>query len=240
MITFSKLEKLGRLGNQLFQIAATVSYAKDNQKDPVFKTWSYSKYFNVPNSFFTDEQISPDTRYNEISSLNYNEIPLYRENYGILDLNGYFQSEKYFIQNKQIIMDMFKTEKTESDFGFIHIRRGDYLQSQHYHPVQPIDYYIDGMNEMGMKYYYCFSDDIKWCKENISDHRVMFVENTSEIDDLRLMMRCSGAIIANSSFSWWGAYLGNHNNVIIPNNWFGPGYPGYRIEDKCCEGWKIR
>jgi hypothetical protein len=53
-----------------------------------------------------------------------------------------------------------------------------------------------------------------------------------------LLLECKGSVIANSSFSWWGAFLGNHNNVIIPKNWFGWAYPGFNIEDRLCQGWK--
>jgi hypothetical protein len=169
--------------------------------------------------------------------VNYVEIPGYLPEMGNVDLFGYFQSEKYFYNCKRTILDIFKIHETKLESGFIHIRRGDYVSLPTYHPLQTIDYYQTGMDKLKLNHYYCFSDDIQWCKENLKDHRIEFVENTTEIQDLELMMQCKGSIIANSSFSWWGAFLGNHNNVIIPRNWFGPSIGSYNIEDRLCDGW---
>ena len=236
MITFSNLERYGRLGNQLFQIATTYAYAKDNNTTIGLPTWSYRSHFKLEDSIF-DNYSTQYYTYHEIDSLNYNKIETYIDN---VDLVGYFQSDKYFKQYKQDILDMFKVNKHINDYGFIHVRRGDYVQKQEYHPLQSVEYYINGMDELGKSTYYCFSDDIQWCKDNIKDSRLIYIENTTEIDDLKLMMSCSASIIANSSFSWWGAYLGNHDNVIIPKNWFGYKYSWFNIEDKCCVKWKIR
>lgn len=237
MITFKMLGRYGRLGNQLFQIASTIGYAKKYKQSFDFPLWEYEKDFNVN---FLHENFNIQTFLKETSEVNYVELPGYFPSMGNVDIFGYLQSEKYFKHCKDIILGMLKTEETNLKSGFIHIRRGDYTKLQTYHPLQTVEYYLNGMAELGFDHYYCFSDDIPWCKENLKDPRIEFVENTSEIQDLKLMMKCKGSIIANSSFSWWGAYLGNHNNVIIPRNWFGPSIGPYKIEDRVCEGWKVR
>lgn len=236
MITFKMLGKYGRLGNQLFQIASTIGYAKKYGQKYDFPEWSYEKDFNTS---FNHTQIETHTLLRESSEVDYVELPGYFPGMGNVEIFGYLQSEKYFENAKKEILNIFKTEETNLNSGAIHVRRGDYTNLQNYHPLQSLEYYKKGMDELGFDHYYCFSDDIQWCKENLIDSRIEFVENTSEIQDLKLMSRCKGAVIANSSFSWWGAYLGNHNNVIIPRNWFGPSISPYKIEDRVCKGWKI-
>lgn len=234
MITFRNLGNLGRLGNQLFQIAATINYARKYKQQVKFPEWWYSKHFN-----FNYECLNENIHIilNESDCLNYVQLPDYYPRSGNVSLNGYFQSEKYFIESKNEILDIFKTEETNLNCGFIHVRRSDYINLQNYHPLQSLEYYMTGMDRLKFDHYYCFSDDIQWCKENLNDSRIEFVENTSEIQDLKLMMRCKGSVIANSSFSWWGAYLSQSDKVIIPKNWFGPSYNWFRIEDRLCEKW---
>lgn len=238
MITFKLLGRYGRLGNQLFQIASTIGYARKYNQQFAFPQWSYKDNFNC--DFLNSDSIQTNTTLRESSEVDYCELPGYMPMMGNVDIIGYLQSEKYFKHCKNEILDIFKTESTDLNSGFIHLRFGDYLQKQMYHPIQTKEYYINGMNELGFDHYYCFSDDIERCKLLFNDPRIEFVENTTEIDDIKLMMKCKGSIIANSSFSWWGAYLGNHNNVIIPKNWFGPAFGNYNINDRICDGWKIR
>lgn len=235
MITFQNLGSLGRLGNQLFQIAAVIGYAEKHKQEWAFSDWEYSKHFKIPinPNIFEIKTVIEDP-----DSLSYVNIPEYHNNMGNVNLHGYFQSEKYFIDSKNIILDAFRTEETNIDAGFIHIRRGDYLNNPDFHTNITLDYYKNNMDEQGFEKYLCFSDDILWAIDNLhDDRRVEFIKDTTEIEDLRLMQRCKGAIIANSSFSWWGAYLSKSKNVIIPKNWYGPAAGSFNIEDKLCDGW---
>lgn len=234
MITYSKLGLNGRLGNQLYQIASTVGYALKYNQEYGFN-WDYSEYFNITNT----PNIETHTRIIESNGLNYCELPKYENYMRNVDMHGYLQSHKYFDEYKKEIFSIFKVKDIIEDCGFIHVRRGDYLHLPNHHPIVPLQYYLNGMDILGKSKYYCFSDDIKWCIENIKDDRVVFVENTTEIEDLMLMMSCNAAIIANSSFSWWGAYLGDHNNVIAPRKWFGDAYSGFIIEDRIPERWLL-
>ena len=236
MITFRNLGSLGRLGNQLFQIAVVVGYARKYGQEYAFTDWKYAEYFNVP---LNPDEFVINYSINEHDSLSYGELPEYTHSMGNVNFYGYFQSEKYFINAKEEILRLFKSSNEKIDYGFIHIRRGDYLNLSEYHTNLPISHYIEGMNELGFEKYLCMSDDIEWCKENIKDSRVSFSEKTSEIEDLRLMESCKGGVIANSSFSWWGAYLSESKKVIIPRNWYGPAFGAYKVEDKLCDGWKI-
>lgn len=128
--------------------------------------------------------------------------------------------------NKKYIADM----ESENSVG-IHIRRGDYLYSPAFNGICDLDYYKQGISQIvsdGLKHtFYIFSNDLKWCEENIkpllSGHDVHFVtENTGSLScwDMFLMTHCKDLIIANSSFSWWGAFLNNrHGRVIAPKKW---------------------
>jgi hypothetical protein len=107
----------------------------------------------------------------------------------------------------------------------LHVRRGNYVERQQYHPLQTVEYYTKSIETIGKdKHYLIFSDDIQWCKENLSFiENKTFVEGNKDYEDLYLMSFCKDNIIANSSFSWWGAWLNKNNNkrVIYPSVWFG-------------------
>lgn len=237
MITFSQLGNYGRLGNQMYQIASTIGYAIKNSQDYGF-SWKYASCFNSEK--FNIADIITNSRIHEHDGLNYNELPIYQPNMGNIDMFGYFQSHKYFENCKSLILNEFRMKDiTYTDYGFIHVRRGDYVLYPNHHPLIPVDYYRYGMDFFGKKKYYCLSDDISWCKENIIDDRLIFSENINVIDDLKIMVGCTCAIIANSSLSWWGAYLGNHDNVVCPKNWFGSAYSGFKIEDRIPKEWMI-
>lgn len=120
------------------------------------------------------------------------------------------------------------------DSIFIHIRRGDYVQNSHKHYLQPIEYYNKAYNYITdlklIDNVYIISDDIEWVKgqsffQNIPNR--VFWENDDELNALALMSLCTGgAICANSTFSWWGAFLGSYtinNPVIVPQRWISTG-----------------
>lgn len=162
-------------------------------------------------------------------------------------LEGYWQSEKYFKDIENIIRSEF-TLKHEPDainkeiyhiIGnsnsvSIHVRRGDYISNpitNQVHGVCPLDYYyraIDKINELVKEppHFFVFSDDPNWAGENLkTEDPVMVVSHNSldkDYEDLRLMSLCKHHIIANSSFSWWGAWLCTNKEkiVIAPNKWF--------------------
>jgi len=114
----------------------------------------------------------------------------------------------------------------------IHFRRGDYLKNENlkFFGVQPIEYYYNAVNYINSKisnpYFFIFSDDINWVQEYFqldSPHEFISQNNESQaFYDLILMSECKNHIIANSSFSWWGAWLNkNHNKIVIaPQKWY--------------------
>lgn len=145
---------------------------------------------------------------------------------------------------------------------FIHIRRGDYLNQQDNHPVCPITYYEESLKHFkDGSTVLVFSDDSEWCKsqELFSEDRFLISEfnltynQTSDTNDGRvkslipyydlcMMSMCQGGIIANSSMSWWGAWLIRNPSqpIIAPNPWFGKNYSHYDMNDLIPERWMIQ
>lgn len=165
-------------------------------------------------------------------------------------IEGFFQSEKYFSDvEKELRNDFqFKSQPDEKNQELLekiketnsislHIRRGDYVQKKRYQDVYaacPLTYYEKGVEYIAKRLsnptlfttLFIFSDDIEWVKENLKlPYESVYVShNTGEksFEDLRLMSECRHNIIANSSFSWWGAWLNNNKEkiVIAPERWF--------------------
>ena len=115
----------------------------------------------------------------------------------------------------------------------MHFRRKDYLNLADYHHNQDADYYNEAVGLVLKNYpntkFIAFSDDIDWCKNNLP--KEIIVVDTSEhgkdskFIDMCIMSKCQLHIIANSSFSWWGAFLSRSTGVIAPKKWFGPRGP---------------
>jgi len=112
----------------------------------------------------------------------------------------------------------------------VHVRRTDYLKFPNIHPFPGLDYYKKSFevyrDNFACTFVVC-SDDIKWCKENFVGDDFLFSESNDSIFDLMLLSNCDHNIIANSSFSWWGAYLNCNLSKIItsPNKWMGKNGP---------------
>ena len=109
----------------------------------------------------------------------------------------------------------------------LHVRRTDYVNLQNYHPIAAIQYYKDALDLIEHDKVVVFSDDINWCKKNFKFNNMVFIEGNSNIEDLYLMSMCNNNVIANSSFSWWAAWLNKneYKKIVAPKVWFGPAAP---------------
>jgi hypothetical protein len=164
-------------------------------------------------------------------------------------LSGVWQSEKYFKDMENIIRKEFTlredvTKKTEDWINkietthsvSIHIRRGDYISNKktiQKHGVCPIEYYTKAVQFVSGKLqdpkFFVFSDDVEWAKNNlVINYQTYFVSdiNIPDYEEIIIMSKCKHNIIANSSFSWWGAWLNENKNkiVIAPKKWFSSNY----------------
>ena len=231
----------GGLGNQMFQYA----YGRHLSHKYNTKLYLDTRFYrgfqgNVVRTFLLDKfkNTEIDTNLDMIQ----NNYPIY----GIVDdfnykelnppvdcsyyLDGYWQSERYFQESEEIIRNDFSPINVpnvpllDTNTVSIHIRRTDYVTSNGYHPVQSIDYYKNAIDLIGdYDNLFIFSDDIKWCRDNLNFKNMVFMDGLSELDDMFIMSMCKNNIIANSSFSWWGAWLNNNpdKKVIAPIKWFG-------------------
>ena len=152
-----------------------------------------------------------------------------------VDLRGFFQSYRYFDDFRSELTDLFRfkdefqtpckelIDQFDEPPLSIHVRRGDYLTNPN-HSTLSLKYYEDALAIIGdpRKMVFVFSDDPQWCRQQevFSGDRFLISENNSTYMDLCLMTMCSGHITANSSFSWWGAYLSKSNVIVSPRNWF--------------------
>ncbi|WP_243347477.1 alpha-1,2-fucosyltransferase [Parabacteroides sp. FAFU027] len=251
----------GRLGNNLFQIAAGASLAKakgdafcvsvpDKANDPGLST-SLSELRNLQKTILRkvevrEERITQEVTYSE-KQFNYEPIPYQPE----MSISGYFQSEKYF--DKQLVRELFAIdEKTKKyildkygkilaqDVTSIHIRRGDYLKNIDVHPICSMGYFRRAIRMIGKKKpFLLVSNDIEWCKKQFKGENFYFAENESAVVDLYLQSLCKNNIISNSSFSWWGAWLNPNleKKVLVPDPWFGISTKNMDASDLIPEGW---
>lgn len=173
--------------------------------------------------------------------------------------DGYWQSYQYFDSCRDVILKEFtfpkismedklnfelnERLKNEENSVGIHIRRGDYLKNWKYRGLCGIDYYQKAiayiLEHIKSPKFFLFSDDINWVKENISPllkgYDVTFVNwnhNINSYKDMQLMAMCKNLIIANSSFSWWAAYLNQNNPIVVaPEKWINS-FVDFRIQYK--------
>lgn len=161
--------------------------------------------------------------------------------------------------NDDIYNDCKEIIDEVGDSIFIHVRRGDYVATPDHHPTLSEEYYTEALTHFDSDIpVLVFSDDLEWCNEQkflegdrflISENHVKYPNSIKLGDgsfqqslvpywDLCLMTMCKGAIIANSSMSWWGAWLQNNaGKVIAPKTWLGKAYSHYDMSDITPERW---
>lgn len=235
---------IGRLGNNLFQMAAALALADRLKTNSVrTNTYDYLNAFelnNIPYKSGNAKQTFSEKKFSfneEFLTLNDNT-----------HLSGYFQSFKYFENVSDKIKTNFKFKQFVCDnvmsngytdiinlnnnISAIHVRRTDYLTIQHAHPVCPLSYYETCLNKINnLEQVYVFSDDPTWCRQTFTDSKYKIIDLDLHCT-LFMMTKVKNLIIANSSFSWWGAWLNDHpeKTIFAPKQWFGNTLP-YRGAD---------
>lgn len=257
MITYAKLGSNGRLGNQMFQYAATKAAALNTnsvfaipvERHELFHWFSLQcKSYSLASNL---QAINKLKNYTE-GCFRYDQS--FENIVDNTNLNGYFQTELYFKKYEQEIRKDFSFRKTityevvpfmkslncSQEIVSVHIRRGDYVNLQQFHPLCSKEYYLEAMRLFPDCKFVIFSDDIEWCKQNFGENKnIVYSSLENHGQDLCAMSMCDHNIIANSSFSWWGAWLNNNKDkkVVAPNRWFGEAYSDKNTKDIYCEGW---
>lgn len=256
MLTFLDFTSRGRLGNQMFRVASTIGIALENGTDYAFPEWYCTRSRKQFGGFFAKPlpRLDPLTKIDgKIAEKEFAYNPVVLPN-GNFTLAGFFQNERYFKRCESLVREYFEPksevrERLEANHGHllagscsIHVRRSDYLVQQGHHPVLEPDYYRRAMefirDRSSVERFLVFSDDPKWCEGHFGPECVV-VRGNQEIEDMFLMSMCSHHIIANSSFSWWGAWLNPSSDkvVVSPSVWFGPNLKHHDTSDVIPKHW---
>jgi cupin superfamily acireductone dioxygenase involved in methionine salvage len=248
MITISCLGSNGLLGNQMFQYAALRTISKKFNYQyclpPIEKFQSDKRHLNLIDCFKLNNEEHEDIDLYKIklNTLGFDE-EIFNKCPDNIDIDGYFQDIKYFENNSEDIKKSFTFKEKYSISGnnyfystfknedviSLHIRRGDYLNFSH-HPTQSIEYYIKALKYFNTSLkVLIFTDDVEWARNQdiFKSKRFFFSTNNDTGVDMYMQTLCSHHIIANSTFSWWGAWLANSKIVIKPKTWFGPPLENY-------------
>ncbi len=226
---------MGGMGNQMFQFAAGLAQATRLNTNLVLDV----SLLGGKRKFVLDQWgVLPATVTGTTPTVYENGMGYNRDiNERVKDgdcLQGYWQSKRYFEHIQDEIRRIFTPRKSGItvmglDTVAIHVRRDDYLVSPHkeFHGLLPISYYESAMNHIRGRInnpkFFIFSEDVEWARENFTASDVVIVPRGQEAQDIYTMSLCQHAITANSSFSWWGAFLGDHKTdriVIAPSQWF--------------------
>ena len=266
MLAFNHLGQLGRLGNQMFQYASLRGIARNrgydfcipNHKQVIKDPYGFDMRIELFDAFnminvlprntkLLDRGYAPiaEERHFHFDEILFNMCP------DEISLAGFFQSEKYFKHIESEIREDFSFRdhilepckdmmKSVGDAISLHVRRTDYLQNPN-HTTLDLDYYEEALKSFDSEIpVVVFSDDVEWCKDQklFDSDRFMISESQDQYVDLCLMSLCKYHIIANSSFSWWGAWLSNSDKVIAPIKWFGDGNSDKNTKDLIPERWR--
>jgi len=158
-------------------------------------------------------------------------------------LDGFWQNENYFIDIKETLKKDFTLkdkyyqklinkkylEQIQNQQSVsIHVRRGDCVKNKKVSKIYKscsLDYFSNAIEKINSYVknakFFCFSDDLNWCKNKMKSKNITFIENTKDYEEMVLMSNCKHNIISNSTFSWWAAWLNNYKEKIIicPKKW---------------------
>lgn len=256
---------MGGLGNQLFQIFTTISYAIKNgdsfcfaYSDFLGKRPTYWNTFLASLKIFTVSSF-PEMHVIKENGFHYTELPPQFEGENT-KLDGYFQSYKYFDAYWGTLCRLIKLEDQKKYISHkynhnydnlisIHFRFGDYKHLQHCHPLMTHEYYRNSVQHIIIKtdneklkiLYFCEKEDddavqiiVDKLQQNFAECRFVKIDHgINDWEQVLMMSLCRHNIIANSSFSWWGAYFNSHEDKIVcyPDIWFGPALAYHNLKD---------
>ena len=229
----------GRLGNNMFQIAAIYKYAKDNDLKPVF-FFGENSDSSVSNSIFlkdieiVDRSFVNDFVLMDHNHFDYKYLPKPSDDFSVL-ISGrmcYFQDKSYL--DKKLTLDLFKPDESVlqkyddlNERTSIHIRRGDYVRIVKNGGginMPEMEYYDSAIKTCDTDKLIIFSDDIPWCKDMFKMYKDVIYSDDPPDQSISAMSFCKNNILSASTFGWWGAYLNQNKNkkVVAPAYWFKP------------------
>ena len=261
MITSTRIGRYGNLGNSMFQFAAVLGMGKKTGMEvaiPHNETYYEPEYGRNNTSIFDGFDITVPTLDLGILKFKEVEFPFHyidRRVDDFTDMKGFFQTEKYFINAIDEVISQFKFKQEVIDrvdlskypdpakCTSLHIRLGDYMRKRYYHPAQSTTYWQKAVKEAGLEHIVIFSDDIEHAKKMFGESdKIVYSTEEDPFEALYHMSLCKNNILCNSSFSWWGAWLGESNSgdekiIVAPKVWFGPGHNSFDTKDIIPERW---
>ncbi len=238
MYSFVNIGKYGRLGNQLFQYATLKTLSLKNSVPLILPPPDIHRIadFNTEVGYDTVPNIMHHMkhRYEEATFCYDPGIWNCEPN---TDFVGYFQTEKYFIDIRDTLLEELVPRDSSStktakmlvdslpgDVVGMHVRRGDYTGNDGYVQLEKTLYYQRAMCVFPNASFVIVSDDIEWCKKNFVGSNISYSEGYDDLVDFEILRLSDHIIMANSSFSWWGAWLNQNKDkvIITPRQWFGP------------------
>ena len=263
MLAFNYMGRMGQLGNQMFQYASLKGIARHHGyeymipiNDVVVDGLGNHLRTELFNPFDLKVRVGilEGERYIQEPHYEFSE-QLLQECPDNVSLIGFFQTEKYFkhIENeiredftfRKEYLDSYEEIKEMMDNPIaLHIRRGDFLRNSDNHYNLALHWYETSLNQFDKdRQVIIFSDDPEWCKEQklFEDDRFLVSETGDPYSDLCIMSKCSDFIIANSTYSWWGAWLciNPDKMVICPLRWFGVNNKDKNTQDLFPEEWTV-
>lgn len=235
---------MGRAGNFLFCAASSYGYARRHGLEWSVPNWT-SHHFWSP--LYLQHLVHPDYDRREDVLINengmqYQEIPFEEEWRGQnIVLNGYWQSEMYFKEYRDEILELFNY-KWEMQKGVIsvHVRRTDYLALTQKHPPVTKEWYEEAMSMFKGYIFKFYSDDIKWCIDTFGSRGdCIFSDGKSIEQDLVGISCAEHCIISASTFGWWGAWLNRNEDkkIVLPAKWLCEGWDNADTSDIVPETW---
>ena len=248
-VTFARIGEEGRLGNQLFQIAATIGLAKKHKYDwdffPNLQKSSAGQLFQISGKLVPGKD-HIDMHYSEQSELYYDVILPKGKHTSIVSLTGYFQDYRYFMAYLDALDNYLKLPKpminriqkrvpeVNSPFTVaMHVRRGDYVKLHGLYNLLDEGYYTRALSLVKGRIdaVIVVSDDRAWCKKYLAPkipHKVVYSPFGDELSDFLLLHLSKTLIISSSSFSWWAAFLkhvrlrslSDTARIFAPDAWY--------------------
>ena len=259
-ITKTNLSLGPQFGSQMGQYAGLYAVSKKlnfeiklfEEYIHLFREVKLFNAFNLDHQRCSIKDVSPIIQRYELKELIIDSDVFSIDNNSNWDIQGWFHLYHYWHEYRNDLIDIFRFKPEIFDIAIrnienirenesypivsLHVRRGDYLQVSSLNLT--LDYYNEAISIFLKRFPYfkvlVFSDDIEWCKQYIVGENVFYSENNSNYVDMCMMTLCDHNIIANSTFSWWGAYLNQNLDkiVVCPKNYIGPADQGSQFINK--------